>query len=162
MSSFDVSDKLHGHPDVVRILRQERSAALGLWVLCGSWSAGNDTYGFIPDEIVSYFMDGTGHPETLVDAGLFLPTDGGYMLGHGRSNIFDLWRIQRSAKYRRKISSTVRLAVYERDGWACVDCGAVEGLSLDHIHPWSLGGSDDFDNLQTMCRPCNSSKGARV
>ena len=32
----------------------------------------------------------------------------------------------------------------------------------DAIHPYSLGGEDTFDNLQTLCRPCNSRKGARV
>lgn len=37
-----------------------------------------------------------------------------------------------------------------------------EHLSLDHIHPYSLGGEDTLGNLQTLCRPCNSRKGARV
>lgn len=63
---------------------------------------------------------------------------------------------------RRKIPDALRLAIYERDGFACLHCGTTEGLSLDHIHPYSLGGDDTFDNLQTLCRPCNSRKGARV
>lgn len=63
---------------------------------------------------------------------------------------------------RRKIADTIRLAVYERDGHACLHCGTTERLSLDHIHPHSLGGPDTIDNLQTLCRPCNSRKGARV
>jgi len=63
---------------------------------------------------------------------------------------------------RRKISGTVRNVVMERDQYRCVSCGSWEGLSLDHIHPLSKGGSDDPDNLQTMCRSCNSAKGARV
>ena len=63
---------------------------------------------------------------------------------------------------RLPIPPEVRLAVYQRDGHRCAECGSADDLSLDHIVPWSLGGSDGPDNLQTLCRPCNSSKGARV
>lgn len=63
---------------------------------------------------------------------------------------------------RSPISAEVRQRVFERDEFCCVRCGSTEGLSLDHIYPWSLGGTDDPDNLQTLCRPCNSRKGARV
>ena len=63
---------------------------------------------------------------------------------------------------RRRIPDDLRISVYDRDGWACLHCSATESLSLDHIHPYSLGGEDVFDNLQTLCRPCNSRKGARV
>jgi len=65
-------------------------------------------------------------------------------------------------RYRLKIPVEVRLAIHERDGWACLHCGATTDLTLDHIVPWSLGGSDDPDNLQTLCQPCNSRKGART
>lgn len=58
-----------------------------------------------------------------------------------------------------------RLAIYLRDGMACVYCGAaVENgatLSLDHIKPVSRGGSNDATNLVTCCSRCNSSRGAR-
>lgn len=63
---------------------------------------------------------------------------------------------------RRHIPDAIRLAVYERDGYACLHCGATEALSLDHIHPYSMGGEDTLENLQTLCRSCNSRKGARV
>ena len=63
---------------------------------------------------------------------------------------------------RRHIPDSLRLAVYERDGWKCLHCSTPERLSLDHIHPYSLGGADTLENLQTLCRPCNSRKGAKV
>ena len=34
-------------------------------------------------------------------------------------------------------------------------------LEIDHMQPISNGGSNDFDNLQLLCRNCNSSKGNR-
>jgi 5-methylcytosine-specific restriction endonuclease McrA len=60
---------------------------------------------------------------------------------------------------------STRLAIYLRDGLACVWCGlaAEDGasLSLDHLRPYSAGGSNDPSNLVTCCARCNSSRGAR-
>ena len=33
-----------------------------------------------------------------------------------------------------------------------------EKMEVDHIKPWSCGGSDEIWNLQPLCRPCNRSK----
>lgn len=63
---------------------------------------------------------------------------------------------------RRKIPAALRQQVYERDEHACLHCGTTEGLTLDHVHPFSLGGDDTLSNLQTLCHRCNSRKGARV
>lgn len=58
-----------------------------------------------------------------------------------------------------------RLAIYLRDGLACAYCGAgIEGetkLTLDHLIPYSQGGSNKADNLVTCCLHCNSSRGVR-
>lgn len=63
---------------------------------------------------------------------------------------------------RQAIPKAVRAFVYERDGYTCVLCGSTEDLTLDHIFPYSLGGLDEPNNLRTLCRSCNSRKGARV
>ena len=63
---------------------------------------------------------------------------------------------------RAAIPDAIRTAVLDRDGHTCRRCGATEDLALDHIHPWSLGGPDTPDNLQVLCRPCNSRKGDQV
>lgn len=58
-----------------------------------------------------------------------------------------------------------RLALYLRDGLACVYCGAsVEDevrLTLDHLVPVSAGGENSASNLVTCCFHCNSARGAR-
>lgn len=56
----------------------------------------------------------------------------------------------------------IRKAVLDRDGHACKHCGTGDDLTLDHIIPRSRGGTDDLANLQTLCRTCNSRKGARM
>ncbi len=63
---------------------------------------------------------------------------------------------------RAAIPPDVRALVYARDGYACAQCGATSALTLDHVMPWSLGGSDDQSNLRTLCRSCNSRKGVTV
>lgn len=63
---------------------------------------------------------------------------------------------------RAAIPAAIRRAVMARDHGRCVDCGATDDLALDHIYPWSLGGPDTVENLRVLCRPCNSSKGARI
>jgi hypothetical protein len=63
---------------------------------------------------------------------------------------------------RKRIPDGIRFEVFQRDGYKCLHCGTDENLSLDHIHPYSLGGTDAIKNLQTLCRPCNSRKGART
>jgi len=48
--------------------------------------------------------------------------------------------------------------VKERDGYRCQnpECGRVSLRNeAHHIHPRSLGGSDDLDNGVTVCRPCH-------
>lgn len=62
---------------------------------------------------------------------------------------------------KKKIGQSTRMKVYERDGFKCVTCGTQQNLTLDHIKPEVLGGESTIENLQTMCKSCNSRKGAR-
>lgn len=56
----------------------------------------------------------------------------------------------------------IRWIVFQRDNFKCVYCGrsAKDGavLHVDHIHPQSLGGTDEMENLATSCRECNLGK----
>lgn len=48
-----------------------------------------------------------------------------------------------------------------RDGQRCKRCGTTEKITVDHIVALANGGTNDLDNLQLLCRDCNSAKGAR-
>jgi len=44
----------------------------------------------------------------------------------------------------------------------CWICGSTEKLTIDHIVPVSRGGDNSIENLTTLCKSCNSSKGSRL
>ncbi|MGB6924806.1 HNH endonuclease [Psychrobacter sp.] len=65
--------------------------------------------------------------------------------GHGRGG----------RPWRRK-----RDEIFLRDKYTCQVCGRVGGeLELDHIVNVARGGTDDDNNLQTLCKsPCHAAK----
>lgn len=63
---------------------------------------------------------------------------------------------------KKDIPEGLRWQVFERDDFRCKRCGSRRHLRADHIHPESAGGEATLDNLQTLCRSCNSKKGKRV
>lgn len=52
----------------------------------------------------------------------------------------------------------VRKRILEKYGYKCVNCGSTENLHIDHIIPLSIGGREDEDNMQILCRTCNLKK----
>ena len=63
---------------------------------------------------------------------------------------------------RSKLPESVRKYVLDRDTNQCQSCGTQKALTIDHIIPLNLGGSNDLSNLQTLCQSCNSSKRDRL
>ena len=64
----------------------------------------------------------------------------------------------------RNITTGMRSRVLERDGFRCRRCGHgpdIAPLVVDHVVPVAKGGTAAFDNLQTLCRPCNAGKSDR-
>src|SRR5581483_70219 len=72
------------------------------------------------------------------------------------------WRKFRMAQARARGTHTKQEWIALRDKIAkCVECGRTDlPLVKDHIHPVSRGGCDCIYNLQPLCSPCNSAKGA--
>ena len=66
------------------------------------------------------------------------------------------------AYQKEKISNKLRKQVFERDAYRCRHCDTHIDLCVDHIFPESKGGDLSLDNLQTLCRSCNSKKGTKV
>lgn len=62
---------------------------------------------------------------------------------------------------KQAIPQGIRTKVLERDAYRCICCKTHVDLCVDHIKPESKGGKLEMDNLQTLCRSCNSIKGAR-
>ncbi len=60
------------------------------------------------------------------------------------------------------IPHSLKWKVWKRDNFTCKICMTRENLSVDHITPESYGGSLDIDNLQTLCRSCNSQKSNKI
>lgn len=54
--------------------------------------------------------------------------------------------------------SWVRDKVMQRDGMKCCDCSSSDNLTIDHIISVIRGGENTVENLQTLCRACNSRK----
>ena len=74
-------------------------------------------------------------------------------------------KYRKSYQYKREQAClytsdpTIRKKVFKRDGRKCVNCGTSKKLTLDHIIPVSKNGKNKLENMQVLCRSCNSSKG---
>jgi len=68
-----------------------------------------------------------------------------------------------SAERRRIIPSHVKLEIWQRDAGKCAICGAADELHLDHIVPFSKGGtSETAVSVQPLCARHNLAKSARI
>lgn len=69
----------------------------------------------------------------------------------------------RRSEFQGVRKETVLLMLDAGHAYVCAKpgCEVCSDLTIDHKKPLSRGGSDAVENLQFMCRPHNSQKGAR-
>ena len=74
---------------------------------------------------------------------------------HYRYNLITMTSSEAKRLWRRSIK--------EHFGCTCVYCGEtyeLHELTLDHVHPRSLGGEDVNTNVVPACTRCNQDKGS--
>jgi 5-methylcytosine-specific restriction endonuclease McrA len=139
-------------------LRKCSFAARGLWLECLCWMWEADE-GFLEGDIVglerltrclngefqSYISELEANSVTVVKR------DGDWIHISGGK-----WFDMRPGKRSRYIPKAVRNRILAAG--ECRYCGATEALEVDHIHPFSAGGTHDPSNLQCCCLPCNRKK----
>ena len=56
-----------------------------------------------------------------------------------------------------------RKSIKEANNYECIYCGEKHyehDLTIDHVHPRTMGGNDITSNCVPACRTCNQSKGS--
>jgi hypothetical protein len=91
---------------------------------------------------------------------------------HPQVWLVELWRsgendlLQKTERgfYLSPQWTTLRRQALREYGAICMKCGSIEGIQVDHIKPRSLFPELELelDNLQILCRPCNSAKSNRI
>lgn len=71
----------------------------------------------------------------------------------------------RTTNHNRKknFSQTTRKMLYSKADGRCALCGKpikLEDMTVDHIKPLAMGGSNEVENLQCTCSACNFFKGS--
>ncbi len=83
---------------------------------------------------------------------------GNVMIEQGMTPIWEDVEQEHKFQSRDSVSERKRWEVWERDDFTCQICGERKFLTIDHIMPKVKGGSSEKENLQTLCKSCNSSK----
>lgn len=164
MGHLYLTTSLYAHPAMI----EAGASASVVWVSSLCWMNANSRDGSIPKAQAKAILKRLGtnaaQIKRLERAGLFVDDGDRYVMPKcaGISRL-ELWKLgPRDQPSRPAIPAIVREMVYARDGHACRHCGSTERLSIDHVIPWSKGGAHDESNFQTLCRSCNSAKGART
>lgn len=147
----------HEHP-VTEAIWERSPAALGLYVRMASYCAKHKTGGLFAGHIAA--SEGTDLEQlvqVLIELGVVERIADGLQLSNFHAP---------ARRRRERLRDAVRTFVIARDGRTCRLCGSEIGpeerLHVDHVIPWSKGGTHDPSNLQVAHATCNLKKGARL
>lgn len=75
----------------------------------------------------------------------------------------EMLKSNHNRKNRKQISQYNKTLnkLLHKYNFECVHCKSKDSLTIDHIKPVSKGGTDNINNLQILCKRCNSKKGAK-
>lgn len=176
-----LDDKLHDHPKVQRLLEtyeDDALAAMGLWVLSGSWAADHMSDGVMTPYILKRWSDRWRElAAMLVDVGLWEVV----AIDDRQVHQFHDWTDYNDSKEKQLADRRARVIRKElfadtdlikeirlRDGDRCRYCGCRvkwgnqrgnSGATYDHIVPVGRPGcTNTLKNVVTACRGCNARK----
>jgi 5-methylcytosine-specific restriction endonuclease McrA len=84
-----------------------------------------------------------------------------------RKDNLDKARVHNQSRRARKAGNGGRFTVAEfqdlcnKYNYLCLCCREKKKLEADHVIPVTKGGTSFIDNIQPLCRSCNSSKGTK-
>lgn len=124
MTWFRVDDSFSDHAKVVALLEMRCGLrAVGLWTLCGSWTAKHERDGFVPGVMVKRFGATRTEANALVEVGLWVAEGDGYRfygweernplksaLDERRNSVAD-----RQRRHRAKVSNALPMDDVTRD-----------------------------------------------
>jgi 5-methylcytosine-specific restriction endonuclease McrA len=173
---FKVDDKFHSHRKTLQLMAEpEGMAAIGLWVIAGSWCADQLTDGFVPRYVLKHLATDSGHElaKLLVKVGFWeeaqVNGQDGYLFHqwgeHQPSREAVIQKRSRNARRQALVRDpALRDSVRRRDADMCRYCAVKVkwndrrsgiGGTYDHLDP---DGPNSIDNLVVCCRACNARK----
>lgn len=180
MAWIESHQQLARHPKTLRLARRlavSVPAAIGhlqlLWWWAYDYAPEGDLSRFADDEIADA-ADGEGSASAFVseligngflsaDRQIQAVVDGTLVVSWRKPGYRALVRKRPRSALRRAweaMARRIRPLIFARDGHACVLCGSIYKLEVDHLVPLALEGTNDLSNLRTLCKPCNRRKGA--
>jgi len=138
---FYVDDRFHGSDPVLRIPRELRLAAVGLWTLAGTWSAQFLKDGHVAPHVVANYDGGIEAADALVEVKLWRRTRGGayqfrdWAKWQKTREQVEAYRAgERDRKSRARAATTQKLAELAEITGA-VPPGSRAEPALPHPHP---------------------------
>jgi len=173
---FKVDDQFH-RGKKVRRLGAEKLPAVGLWTLCGDWSADELTDGFVPWDVIESWDPQRTYAKRLIDVTLWSEVTVDDETGiqfHDWPN----YQPMRAAVLAERSGNARRTALHrdvylirsvrERDGNRCRYCDAAirwtdrrsaAGGTYNYVDP---NGPNSLANVVVSCRGCANAKGDRT
>lgn len=130
-----------------------------------SWECKNNDF-YLTREEFKYKQQSVSKIRRLRKFNTNLISDALYALEIGFKNL-RIEELRLDEKPRRDAQKFIgdkktRNLIFDKYGKLCLCCGTKENISLDHITPIYLKGENKIDNLQPLCRSCNSRKGTKI